>query len=314
MNSIKNIYELLPNAVYITDAYGYVLEINSGNPFEQIKAGSRLSKVIPGFPEDRQGEIKHFERVYQWTSSEVLRADTVVGYTVMLMDITVEDNLSKRSALKSREIKELIEKQKEANAQLELLALEVKQLSDYSEQLRIARSIHDNSGHALTALHTICGMCNTFKDTDSEKYLSLIDEGLMLCRQERRDKTVKSFDSVLSILEYFKSTSPFPINCNITGEEPDFIKDKYELIYKIIRESYHNTLSHSLAESINILVNMSNDVILLSVQDDGQFHGSFEKGFGLSIMEENVEASGGKVEFIHEPGQGFGVNVIWRRK
>jgi len=295
MKDIKNIYELLPCAVYITDTYGYVLETNNMNPFKQIKIGRRLSQVILGFPDDKQGEIENGGRVYHWTASEVLRSDIVVGYTIMLIDITIENELAKKSRIKSSEIDELIEKQKEANNQLETLALEVKQLSDYAEQLRIARNIHDNSGHALTALHTISGICSSIKDTDNDKYLSLIDDGLKLCRQEMIDKAIKSFDSVKSILDYFMNLRTFPIYCNINGEEPDFVKDKYELIYKIVRESYHNTLSHSLAENISILVDMSNNVIKLSIKDDGQFHGSFEMGFGLSMMVESVKASGGEI-------------------
>ena len=47
----------------------------------------------------------------------------------------------------------------------------------------------------------------------------------------------------------------------------------------------------------------------LTLTDDGSFHGTFEKGFGLSAMENAVKASGGTIDFITEEGKGFTVQI-----
>ena len=86
----------------------------------------------------------------------------------------------------------------------------------------------------------------------------------------------------------------------------------YEVIDRVCREAYHNTLSHSLADRLTIEVYMAPEVLRLHITDNGCFRGTLEKGFGLTTMEENVRASGGTIAFEAEEGRGFGISAEWR--
>ena len=52
--------------------------------------------------------------------------------------------------------------------------------------------------------------------------------------------------------------------------------------------------------------NETNDYAKITVEP-------LEKGFGLTSMEDNVVASKGKIDFVHQEGQGFKIIVKWSK-
>ena len=86
------------------------------------------------------------------------------------------------------------------------------------------------------------------------------------------------------------------------------------MIERILKEAYHNTLDHSFADTMQVSVDLTESSAKISISDNGKFHGEFEKGFGLSVIEESVIASGGEITFVAESGRGFGIITEWRRQ
>ena len=86
----------------------------------------------------------------------------------------------------------------------------------------------------------------------------------------------------------------------------------YPVIEEVCKEAYHNTLSHSMADRMMFEVSMDPGSLTIRISDNGSFHGTFEKGFGLSTMEENVRKSGGSISFDVQEGKGFGISAEWR--
>ena len=58
---------------------------------------------------------------------------------------------------------------------------------------------------------------------------------------------------------------------------------------------------------------MAPDSLTMCIRDNGSFHGTLEKGYGLTAMEENVTATGGTLAFETEEGKGFGITAEWRK-
>ena len=311
MEELEQAYRLLPDTVIITDSYWYILDYNRPGPFEGLKKGRNLTRYMPDCRDRPGGVYACNGRVFQRSISDV-RADGVQGgHVVYLVDITERERLVEQQRQRRAELDVLTKKQMHANAELEEYARQVRVLTDYEEQLRIARTIHDGAGHAITALNTISRMCLQLRDSDMEKYNRLIDEGIAICRCVEKGRVERRYDSLAEMLEAFRNTSPFPIRLRIAGEEPPFAAGLYDVILGVCREAYHNTLSHSLADRLTIEVQMTKGNLTLRITDNGHFHGILEKGFGLKTMEENVRNSGGQVYFEAEEGKGFGVVVKW---
>lgn len=191
--------------------------------------------------------------------------------------------------------------------------MRVRELADHTEQLRIAKAIHDGYGHAITELYTVCQMCLELKDSDPEKCRLLLLEGTEICRRASAEGFKTSFESISELLSYYAGKSTFPSEITIEGSEPEIIKDKYEVIGAACKEAFHNTLSHSMADKFLITLRMEGQHVTLILSDNGSFRGSFEKGFGLTNLENSVIYSGGTVRFSAEEGKGFTVIIEWRQ-
>ena len=312
MEQFEQAFRLLPDTVIITDLYWYILDYNRPGPFEGLKKGRNLSRYMPDCREMPCGRYACHGRVYQRSTSRIYTDGIQGGYVVCLVDITEKEQLVEVRRQKSAELEAMTREQTQANAELEEYARQARTLTDYDEQLRIARAIHDGAGHAMTALNTISRMCLQLKDTDADKYAGLLDEGIAICQRAEHEGIERHFGSLREMLEMFQKTSPFPVCLSMTGEEPPFVAGLLDVIQGVCREAYHNTLSHSLADHLNMEVTMTEQTLTLRITDNGRFHGALEKGFGLRTMEENVRASGGQVHFEAEEGKGFGVVAEWR--
>ena len=312
MNNIRTIFSAIPDTFITTDSFGYILDFNRKQPFDDMKKGRKLTRFLPDCFEGSEGEFHFQNRVYRRYTTKITNGNNDSGFTVQLTDITEITSLNEQLKKKSEELKKIESELSESNTMLMDFVSKVRELSDYSEQLRIAKIIHDDYGHALTELYTICQMCLTLKDTDPEKCKALLREGAEICRSAEVQKLGKEYDSLASMLHDFLKKSTFPVEVKINGEEPPFIRAKYECIEKMCKEAYHNTLSHSMADKFFIEADMDNEEVILTFSDNGNFRGQFEKGFGLSSMESYVRSSGGTVDFTAEEGKGFMIRAIWR--
>ncbi len=312
MNNPSELFRQMTDTVVITDAYGYVLDFNRLDALKGLKKGMRLTKLLPDAFTEKEGKLETDHGFYHRITSPVSDGKKTMGYTVLLTDITEEEILSRQSHEKSVELKTLIKAKQDANQKLSEYALEVKNLSEYAEQLRIARSIHDDSGHAITEIYTISQMCLKLMDDNLQDYKALIEEGNQICKKAGEVINMSEYNSLEELLTTFERRSSFPISISMSGREPDFMKDKYQVIERILKEAYHNTLEHSLADTLNVNVDGSEESFTLTVRDNGKFRGTFEPGFGLDAMRAYVVSSGGTLQFLTEEGKGFGIVASWR--
>lgn len=312
MDAMKQAFFLLPDTVIITDAYWYIVDFNHAGPFEGLRRGSRLTRHMPGCCEEFDDEYQHRGRIYQRKVTRISKGSSLLGYTIYLSDITEERLLVEQRRRKNAELEELTKRQAAANAELEQYAQQARDLSTHAEQLRIARHIHDNAGHAITALHAISRMCLRVGQIDPARYRTLLEEGIDICRNAARSRPTRACSSVRELLETFRDENPsVPVEVLVTGDDPPFAPMLYETIHRVCAESYHNTLSHSLAEKMRIEAYMEPGRLTLRLVDDGAFRGPFEKGFGLTALEEGVRSSGGSVRFCAAEGKGFETIVEW---
>ena len=313
MEKEKLLFLNMPDTVFITDAYGYILDFNRPGPFPSVKKGKKLKSLIPDGLDEAPGAISVGRRIFRRQTSPILRSGEICGYTVLLTDVTDEVRLTEELRKASEELDKLIGELEHSNQELENYALQVKALTDYAEQLRIAQVIHDDAGHAITELHTICEMCLRLKDSDPDQTAALLEEGIDICRRALDAKEDRKYDSLESLLRDFAHICRIRTEWSVSGAEPAYLQAQFPLIRRILKEAYHNTLDHSLADTIFITAELSEQEARIRIRDNGSFRGEFEKGFGLQTMEDNVQRSGGDIQFIAETGKGFEIDLIWRK-
>lgn len=312
MNNYKTIFDSFPSPFFILDSFGYILKYNKCVGFKGIKKGKKLTDLIPDCLQNKEGKFVYNNIIFKRITKEIYDDELLINYAVVLIDITEKESINNRKQEKQKELQVLANSLRESNQELENLLEEIKSLSDYAEQIRLARVIHDNYGHAITDLFMISNMCLEFKNNNPKGYKQLIIEGEKIIDKILSPDQFEA-GSLKELLTSLSKISEFPIVITIIGEEPDFIKTQYKLIKKICKEAYHNTLDHSLGNQMFINLTMNEKDVILEIYDDGKWHGEFEKGFGLTSMEDNVIASKGKIDFVHQEGQGFKIIVMWSK-
>lgn len=82
-------------------------------------------------------------------------------------------------------------------------------------------------------------------------------------------------------------------------------------IYRIIQESLQNIYKHAKAEAVKISFQLKNNVILLSITDDGEGFdvNKSKKGIGLKNINARVDDLEGTVDFISEINSGTTINI-----
>jgi signal transduction histidine kinase len=79
--------------------------------------------------------------------------------------------------------------------------------------------------------------------------------------------------------------------------------------YYVIAEALSNAAKHARASTVSVQTEVADDVLLLTVRDDGDGGAGFTRGTGLAGLKDRVEALGGRI-FLDSPrGAGTSLRV-----
>ena len=203
-----------------------------------MKKNTKLTDYMPDFGGIGETNLQIDGRSYLCRISSVQERGAAAGFTVYLADTTEKTRLLEQNRQKSRELTLLVEQQRAANAELTEYVRQAEAVIDYEEQRRIAHHIHDNAGHAITAIHTISQMCLKLRDTDRAQYERLLREGISLCERALEARQPRKYASLSELLDCFRLESPFPMDISVSGEEPPFASELYDVSYAVCKRAH----------------------------------------------------------------------------
>ena len=186
------------------------------------------------------------------------------------------------------------------------------------ERLRIARDLHDDLGHGLTAI----GMMASAAELDAgdpmllRKIAAIKREVAALLAQLRTKVTglrgpevtkTDAIDLTKALAALRDQTAwPFAVDLATRGDVAAVDAEQGVTIVRLVRESIINAVRHAGAQTrrVDIALDVSAAAISLSVRDDGKGASSPSFGNGLSGMRERVAALGGELWLETAPGMG----------
>lgn len=180
-----------------------------------------------------------------------------------------------------------------------------------SERLRLSRELHDVAGHKLTALklnlaalrrdpafagHDELALCARLAD-------ELLGDIRALVRQMRLHDGVPLDQLIRRLAE------PFPRPRLQLEMAPDLrVADvaQAEAVLRTVQEALTNAARHGGADTLWLRVVQAGDRLELELHDDGRgpAHAELRFGAGLTGMRERLEAVGGGVRAVRDPGGG----------
>jgi signal transduction histidine kinase len=196
------------------------------------------------------------------------------------------------------------------------LARRVEELRDYDvqravaeERLRIARDVHDITGHHLSAISLLsAGAGRTTRDADAraafERIHGLTADAL---RQTRRSLGVLRAESepaelappprlehVERLLDAARAAG-LDVALRVEGEARTLSETAEMSAYRVVQESLANVMRHAGAHSVSIVVAYGPESVTVTVSDDGEARAPAQPGSGIEGMRERVALVGGSL-------------------
>lgn len=212
--------------------------------------------------------------------------------------------------------KELLDTHKK----LKEYANEVKRLSVIEERNRIARDIHDNLGHNMTALIMQLQMSEHYLNQNNPpKSQELLVSSIKTAKDSLSGirevvETLRGLDTPLSpekaikiLMNEFSEKTGAVIDLKINGKTTH----NYEAdtaMYHVLQESLTNAVRHGKATEILAELDYSDTAIRFNIKDNGVGVKSMNEGYGMKGIRERVKNLKGNVEF--KSCDGFNVKGI----
>jgi len=211
---------------------------------------------------------------------------------------------------------------KEAEERQEQLTSAYQKLSEtavYEERNRIARDIHDNAGHSMTAVIMQTEAAKLLIDTDPEQAKAKIISANIQAKnalEQMRESVhlLAGRDNGQSIKGAIEDIIAQTIDATDTKVRYDvddvaFDANEYRFICNCAKECLANGIRHGKATAFYIELKEENGYATFIVSDNGQGAQEFEEGYGLKGIRSKCEQLGGKVSFTAEEGEGFEVSI-----
>jgi signal transduction histidine kinase len=210
--------------------------------------------------------------------------------------------------------------EQKSRQQAEALTQQVERMAATLERTRIARDIHDSLGHTLTSLQVQLAVAQEFRQQHLEQSFQAIDIAKRLA-----DQCIEEVSLSLSSMRQ----SQFDLNLLLHSlrqqiQQNRSLRVHWEMnlphlpasvghhLYCIVKEGLMNIEKHAQASTIWVQGQAASEAIVLDIADDGQ---GFDlqmprSGFGLTGMEERVQALHGKCIIQSQLNQGTQIQIV----
>ena len=216
----------------------------------------------------------------------------------------------------------LLKQLHKSQIELKKYASEIAKTSVLEERTRIARDMHDNIGHSLTALQIQLRKAQAFLDIDLNESKNSINSAIEVASSSLQDTRAVLNDLTHSDNKFYMEDK---IKTVISTLEQSGIKVEQEIekedsscnyatliaLFRVIQEGSTNIIKHSMAKHVSIKLNYTKEEAHLIVEDDGngfdlkKYYSSInKKGIGLVGLKERFELIRGSFIIKSEIGKG----------
>jgi len=240
--------------------------------------------------------------------------------------ITLLDEYKKHLCMIDEDIENIIDSLKEDK--VNFYGIESLKREELERQ-RIARELHDSTIQTLTGLVHKCEICSKIADVDPtraklelEIMSRLLRDTINETRKIIYNLRPMSFDdfgletTIEKVIDIIRQNTSVGVNLLIKGEKKEISPVVGLTLIRIIQESTSNSLKHSFAKRIDVVINYLEKSVRLTIKDDGKgFDVNVIKekknslnGFGIPMMKERVFMMSGKIN-IESDSNGTLINI-----
>jgi signal transduction histidine kinase len=182
------------------------------------------------------------------------------------------------------------------------------------ERTRLARELHDGVGGILSAAKMHLSIVS-----DNDQHLGDAMSMLNHASQEIRTIAHNLSPNIILMNELDTAVEEFcnrmkserlVIDCYTIGKVPR-LKPAFKLcVYRTVQEIITNVIRHAGASRVLVQMSISDNVLLLSIEDNGRgFDPAMNRGNGLMNLESRVKEMNGEMHIQSSPGSGTAVQL-----
>ena len=213
--------------------------------------------------------------------------------------------------------------EQESRKKAQILTLEIKDLATELERSRLAREIHDSLGHSLTALNMQLEVFATLQKTDPSRALEafytarrlatdILDDVRAVVHSIRHQDF--QFEAAMTkLVEQTRAIKGTEIEIELSLLASSLPQAIAYQLYNIARECLTNSVKHSDADKLTVVVREETGSIKLDYTDNGcgfdyaERSGDQSRGYGIIGMIERAESLSGTL--VLESGIGKGTKI-----
>lgn len=332
LEDYKSLFDNIKEGIYFSSLEGEVLSCNKAflSITGYLKRDELMADNLYVNSADRehfkreikeQGFVSEFEVVLQSKSKKQIYCslssspfyddnNKLVGYTGILRDISWRKEAE--AGLREEKRKRL---------------LDVTHIQE-REKKRFARELHDGLGQLLfgTKMKLDKLRKKVMGNNEIAPLIEGLEKGLLQSMQETRRLSRALRPSVLDdfgliaaleqLFEQYNDGTSVEVKLKTKLKGVKISAQADIAIYRIVQESLNNATRHGKASTIYVSLVEYDDVVKLSVVDNGKGfkENDFERGHGLKNITERAEVLSGHVEINSEKNEGTTINVVMPKR
>ena len=192
------------------------------------------------------------------------------------------------------------------------------------ERLRLSRQMHDGPAQSLTNLILQAEICERLFETDAERARAELAnlrnsvagtfqtvKGFILNLRPMMLDDLGVVPTLRRYVDSFSNNSGIAAHLMVTGKERRVESHKEVTIFRLVQELMNNAVEYAHATTVQINLDIGDDVARVSVEDNGSGFELTESlssadadKLGLATMRERVEMLGGQIYFDSGLGRG----------
>lgn len=192
------------------------------------------------------------------------------------------------------------------------------QIEIREETLRnISWELHDNIGQLLTLakIQLQSATLESFNEV-SETITKGLTEVRALSKLINPEaiKNIKLKEAVQLEIDRFNRMNFIKSTLKISGEEQNIDEKSNIIIFRILQEFFANTIKHSKASNLDVLINFRVDELEITAKDNGVGFSSNSKsdGIGLENIKNRAKLIGASAVFTSEVNKGTSLKIVYK--
>lgn len=205
----------------------------------------------------------------------------------------------------------------EQNLKLKEYSKKIEELTISKERNRVAQELHDSLGHYLMAISMHIDVLDKTLDISPEKSKNILSKTKIIVDNSidelrstvysLRKNNINIISSVNSLTENLSISNNISFNVNISNDIENVSLLIKDALYKTIKESITNGVKHGKASQFIIDLFIKDNIIYLSILNNGIKPDNIIKSNGLNGMEDRLRVLNGKLN-VENTLDGFKVS------